>query len=352
MSSMRLGLFVLVCFLGVALMGCGDDGGGSALDAGVMDAASVDAQVVDAQVSPDANALPMSLRDTGLYSDFDGRVIAADVSEYAPAYPLWSDGAVKRRWVYLPPDTTIDTSDMDFWSYPVGTKLWKEFKEGDTYLETRMMWKTGPLVSDWLYVAYAWNSAQDDAVETPDGALDVLGTGFDIPEQRDCRKCHERQPDFVLGFSAIQLAHTGAGVTLDSLITDERLTVNPAGVSPYLPVPGTGTEQAVIGYLHGNCGGCHHKLSDVMDTAKLNLRLETASIDAVVNTTTYTTIVGVANLLSLPNVTALIEPGDPDASAIYVRMNQRDVATQMPPRGSEVIDASALSQLADWISGL
>ena len=35
--------------------------------------------------------------------------------DYSPQYPLWSDGATKRRWVLLPPGQTIDASDPDVW---------------------------------------------------------------------------------------------------------------------------------------------------------------------------------------------------------------------------------------------
>ena len=41
----------------------------------------------------------------------------------APAYELWSDGALKRRWIRLPPDGRIDTSDMDSWVFPIGTQF-------------------------------------------------------------------------------------------------------------------------------------------------------------------------------------------------------------------------------------
>ncbi len=316
------------------------------------DADLVDAAQADADISPDATVYPNSLRETGLYSDFDNRVIAGDVSSYEVSYPLWSDGAIKRRFVHLPEGATIDTSDMDFWVYPEGTKLWKEFKVDSKLIETRLLWKTGATSADWYYVSYAWNIEQTEAIAVPDGAIDVLGTSFDIPEQRDCRKCHQRQPDYSLGFSALQLAHTQAGVNLDSLVADSRLTTNPIGESPYFPVPGVGAEEQVLGYLHGNCGGCHHKSSDVMDTTKLNMRLEVASIATVAETTTYSTIVGVPALLSIAGATTLIEEGKPDESAIYLRMSVRDSAEQMPPRGSELVDTEMLLVLRGWIEGL
>ena len=44
------------------------------------------------------DALPARLSDTGLYEPGTTRV-RADVLAYSPQYPLWSDGATKRRWL-------------------------------------------------------------------------------------------------------------------------------------------------------------------------------------------------------------------------------------------------------------
>src|SRR5690606_33651735 len=116
---------------------------------------------------------------------------------YEVAWPLWSDGADKRRFVYLPEGATIDNSDMDYWVYPVGTKLWKEFAFGDQLLETRLLWKQAD--GSWTYVSYAWNDAGTEAVlADPSGVDDVLGTDHDIPSHNHCRQCHSSQPDFSL----------------------------------------------------------------------------------------------------------------------------------------------------------
>src|SRR5438034_672761 len=55
-----------------------------------------------AEVCDPSIALPSELRCTGLYSDFAAKTIAPDAREFAPAYPLWSDGATKRRFLLLP----------------------------------------------------------------------------------------------------------------------------------------------------------------------------------------------------------------------------------------------------------
>lgn len=332
----------------VAVVACGSDDGTGVGDAAMPDAPAV---AVDA-ASPDANAEPLTLGATGLYASIADKVLASGVEPFTPSFPLWSDGADKSRWVMLPDGASIDTADMDFWVYPEGTKLWKEFVVEGKRVETRLLWKRGPSYNDWYFVSYLWNDEETDAAAAPDGAMNVRGTSHDIPDQSDCRKCHSRQPDFVLGFSALQLAHSGAGVQLESLVTGDRLTVPPSGTAPYFAVPGSGVEQASLGYLHGNCGGCHHRDSDVMDSVDVNLRLEVATLTTVDETTVYSTSVAVSNQLVLDGVTALIEPGDPDASAIYVRMNTRGNAQQMPPAGTELVDQSALDDLAAWITSL
>ena len=58
----------------------------------------------------DVPALPQHLRDTGLYAE--------GVLAFSPQYPLWSDGAVKNRWIYLPPGTSIDATQPDAWEFP------------------------------------------------------------------------------------------------------------------------------------------------------------------------------------------------------------------------------------------
>ena len=46
-----------------------------------------------------------------------------DVLTYVPQYPLWSDGAQKRRWMRLPPGTSIDASDPDGVGVPGGDAI-------------------------------------------------------------------------------------------------------------------------------------------------------------------------------------------------------------------------------------
>src|ERR1043165_5881885 len=72
---------------------------------------------------PDANPLD-HVQGPGLCDDAACMVINAGIQEYEPrpGFTLFADGATKRRWMFIPDGTTIDTTDMDHWKFPLGTK--------------------------------------------------------------------------------------------------------------------------------------------------------------------------------------------------------------------------------------
>ena len=74
-----------------------------------------------------AAGLPERLSETGLYADAAAKQLAPDVVSFTSQYPLWSDGAAKRRWIRIPPGSAIDAADPNAWIFPVGTRVWKEF---------------------------------------------------------------------------------------------------------------------------------------------------------------------------------------------------------------------------------
>ncbi|HXY38575.1 MAG TPA: hypothetical protein VEQ10_02850 [Vicinamibacteria bacterium] len=97
---------------------------------------------------------PATLQATGLYADPAAKRVREDVLPYTPQYPLWTDGAEKRRFVYLPPGTWIDASDPDAWRFPVGTRFWKEFGFHRRPVETRYLENTA---GGWRFAAYVWS---------------------------------------------------------------------------------------------------------------------------------------------------------------------------------------------------
>jgi hypothetical protein len=323
----------------------------------------VHAPPIDAGAPPDCDASvgdagePTDLACTGLYSDWPSRTVAPDARPFTPGYVLWSDGAEKQRWIYLPPGTRIDTSDMDQWTFPVGTKVWKQFSLGGQLVETRFLWKRAP--RGWLYTTYAWSSDGSSATELTTGEHGWNGTPYEIPAQWQCQDCHAGRLDFVLGFEAVSLAAAGAsGLTLSELVNEGLVTRPPA--SPIV-VPGTPTESAALGWLHANCRtACHNDTSWACVTT-LFMRLEVGKMGSVQATDTWNTAVGqplaLLNDGFMPPWPMLrITPGDPTRSCVWYRPSVRDpgptLPNQMPPLDTHVVSDAGLALVAAWISSM
>jgi len=339
---------------------CGGDDDSSS-DAAPSDAAARPDAAIAVDAATDASLDPMSLAETGLYSDFDREILAPGVVEYDVNYELWADGAAKRRFVFLPEGAAIDTSDMDFWRLPAGTKLWKEFTQGGVRVETRLIWKQSDSDEDWYTMSYGWTADRSEAPAKPYGVEDALGTLHDIPSSTDCKVCHERQPGFALGFSALQLDREDGDMTTAALAAADRLSIPPGKrEAPIFPLPGGEVARAALGYLHGNCGPCHNENSDLFrDRTQIVWHLDTGSLDEVEETTIYRTTVDQPPKIPIVGgvFTAVIEPGDTDASVAYFRMTRRDPreADQrwMPPLASEAVDEQGgLAALGEWIETL
>lgn len=323
--------------------GCGGDDEALAPDASIPDGGVADAPVdAAADGSPDA-AGPRRLSETGLYADLATKTIASDLIPFSPAYPLWSDGADKRRWLRLPPGQKIDTSDMDHWQFPVGTQVFKEFSRDGKLLETRLLERTGPGPDDWWMGAFVWLEDESDAVYAQYGMPNVRGSAHDVPSTAQCRLCHGGEPGRVLGFSAIQLP-------ADLLARD--LYSTPPNAGGY-PVPGAGTPaQAAFGYLHANCGSCHNPNGVAYRDVDMVLRLSVAETTPD-TTQIHLTTVGVNLQYFGSGFQKRVVAGDPSQSALYYRMTQRGSSVQMPPFSTEVPDtAGGLPAIEAWILSL
>lgn len=311
-------------------------------------------------VLPTITVAPPTLAATGLYADASKLELAPHAREYEPRWQLWSDGAAKRRFVYLTECGTIDSSDMDDWQLPVGARAWKEFRLAGKRLETRFMHRHGPGAKDVLYATYVWNEAQTEATLVLDGAKNILGTDHDVPDELGCKRCHGPYPakgglpSRFLGFAALQLSHDGPGLTLATLIQEGKLSNPPAG--PFTP-PGDAVAVAALGMLHANCGNCHNDSADGLLFPAFNARLRTTDVD-VQKTGAYLTMVNQATALFVGHGCSYrIAGGDTADSCSVLRMSERgtDAAPnlkQMPPLGSEVIDATGVGALAAWIATL
>lgn len=311
---------------------------------------------------------PPQLSQTGLYSDITTKIIASVNLTFSPQYPLWSDGAKKKRWIYLPPKHAIDARRVDDWMFPVGTKLWKEFSFGKR-VETRYLKKVAKGV--WIYATYAWNDDETDAFLVPEAGFPnhfeiAPGIRHNIPGVTDCKACHEGQGrEVVLGFNALQLspsrdpnaphaeAVTPAMINLKSLV-DRKLLIHlpPRFVSdPPVIVASSARARAALGYLSANCGGCHNS-TDPLSTVGMYLK-RSVDVKPDVANGEMETVIGHKSKYQIPELALdqsyRILQGDPSKSAIVYRMATRNPYRQMPPLGTKIVDKEALDLISTWI---
>jgi hypothetical protein len=303
----------------------------------------------------DAHTSNLALSTRGLYREIGRKQVMSNLIEYQPDYALWSDGAQKRRWLSIPAGEQIDTSDMDHWEFPVGTKVWKEFSLHGRLLETRLVERvaeSGRFEQDYKLATYVWDEAQTDAHELESGVQNVLSTEHNVPAQKLCRECHRGEPGAILGVSALQASRSGL---LDELSDRDLLSVPPGRT---FQLPGDEVTAAAIGYLHANCGHCHSDTGQSSSDMRLHVSVDEVDQDVESSALYLTTLdTPITEWKGHPaDFERRVVPGDPEQSAVYFRMSQRGgeepIPDQMPPLASELRDEDGLDAVRAWITSL
>jgi hypothetical protein len=321
---------------------------------------------------PAFSPLPQHLSKTGLYVKGSTTEIRPELVSFSPQYPLWSDGATKRRWIELPPGSFIDASDPDAWEFPCGTRLWKEFSVGRP-VETRFIERLAD--GSWRFAAYVWNEDGTDAVLAPaeTGVTlppnDTRARRYIVPSEYDCRACHEGAPVPVLGFSALQLSPARdplaphaeqpkpnmadlRELAARGLVRNlpQQLIDQPPRVAASSP-----TERAALGYLHANCSHCHSVPTETgasvpVDTIFQQKAADPSSASHVLRS--LIEIPGRYRVAGADRLLRIVTPGDAHASVLPLRMRSRDPRVQMPPLGTSIPDTEAIALIERWINEL
>lgn len=283
----------------------------------------------------------VSLRQLGCLDGVSGAVAPAFVP-YEVNAPFWSDGLEKRRWFYLPPNERIRAGD-EHWQLPPGTMLLKEFALGGRRIETRL------LVNDaevgWLGYAFEWNADGSDAQLIDDAKIvDLDGAQWTIPSRAQCFGCHRKSAGSVLGFEASQLNRSQDGVNQLERLAQMGLldlAVEPA-LAPSLANPyeeGIDTAGRARAWLHVNCSPCHR-----------------ASGPGLIDFRAFVSV-GDMNIVCREGsdadtgIHALLNPGEPETSALVMRVGTTD-ERRMPPLGTTHVDEVGLRVVSDWVRSM
>jgi len=331
------------------------------------------------RLGTNASSMPLTLSGTGAFKSLAELTPGTGLIPYEINTSLWSDGAVKRRWIALPSNGKTRFSAEESWIFPPGTALIKHFElppsatpagERTRRLETRFFVRS--LNGDYFGVTYKWRVDGSDADLLTDGQHELVEIGglpdggnraWDFPSPIQCLQCHRPEAGYFLGVNARQLNRpvpsgqpdvTGNQLRIlsnlgifDRTLDDEELSSIPRLKS--LTDSTASLEDRVKSYLDANCAHCHrpdsrgvHAFFDARYAVNL---VDQKLIDAPLMTAQT---LGVGNpKLVIPHT--LNEWGS--GSMLYVRMTRQD-QFRMPPLGTSIVDTQAVEVIKQWIESL
>ena len=289
----------------------------------------------------------VSLAETGCLDPKDPTTPPIGLIGYTVNSPLWSDGATKERWLYVPEGTKIGVrADGDF-DVPPGSTAVKTFSVGGKRIETRLFVRYPD--ATWAGYSYEWNDAQTDATLLTSGKTKPLANGgsWTFPSRAECFACHTSVAGFTLGLETRQLDRMEGGT--NQLERFARVLERPIGPNVVAPLraadsAGASDEERARGYLHANCSMCHREGFGA-GAALIDLRIDEPFAEMkTCNEAPQGGDLGVAGA-------KIVVPGDPSKSTLALRMRALD-QNRMPPLASHVVDEAGVAAIEAWIRAL
>lgn len=318
---------------------------------------------------------PQVLSDYRFFRDVGGRRPNAGVLPYDLNTPLYSDGALKFRYVFVPPGTQAQYRDEGVFEFPVGTVLIKTFAfaadmrrsgENVRFLETRLLIRRA---EGWVAYPYVWNEEQTEARLSPIGAnlavnfIDEQGEAITldwaVPNRNQCKACHDLGGELTpIGPSARNLnadapwydsGEGEVGPVLNQLglwVSAELIDRVPAD-APRVPrafdQSSGSLEQRARAYLDVNCAHCHNPQGPA-HTSGLDLRW---SQSEPIRWGVFKRPVAAGR--GSAGFEFAIEPGHPERSILLYRMASTDPGVMMPELGRTLTDTRGVTLIEQWI---
>ena len=331
--------------------------------------------------SSSVGTVPTKLSRTGFFADTPNLLPVNGMIPYGVTVPLWSDGAVKTRWLSVPNsgapytrDEQIAFSPSGEWTFPSGTVFVKHFDLATDYshpdapkrrLETRLLVRDG--IGAVYGYTYKWRADNSDADLLTNSLTEtIVITNADsttwtqtwyYPSPADCLICHTKAANYVLGVKTRQL-DSNFTYPLTGLTDNQLRTMNHAGlfypaideaaIAGYSHLEALTNENASLesrarSYLDANCSQCHRPGATG------------PSFDAQWDTPlAQQNLIGALpqkGTLDIDNA-QIIAPKDIWRSVLYLRALSLDPAIKMPTLARNVVDTNSLEIVAEWIDSL
>ena len=319
-----------------------------------------------------ADTPPQLLSEFGFFSDLAGQQPAAGVTPFRLATPLFSDGAEKFRFVYLPNGKPAKYDATEAFDFPVGTALIKTFAFPADYrkpsddirlIETRVLIRHA---DGWHAWAYLWDAAKGDATLKIAGARVEISTvaadgspldfEYSVPNKNQCKACHAFNGAITplgpkarnlnidypyAGGAENQLAHWIAAGMLSGAPDLAEVPAAADWRDASAPL-----ERRARTWLDVNCAHCH--------------RAEGAASNSGLFLTAGESEPVKYGVMKRPAAAGRgsgdrefdIVPGEPDRSIIVYRVQSIEPGVMMPELGRHIGDPDAVALLAEWIASL
>ena len=289
---------------------------------------------------------PKVLSEYGFFVSAAGQIPVATVTPYRLNVPLWSDGAEKLRFVYIPSGLQAKANGDGLLDLPVGSALIKTFKLGGKLIETRVLLHRA---EGWVALPYVWDADQREArlilggkriaLAGPDGKP----LSYAVPNKNQCKECHGVSGAVTpIGPKAYNLAP----VWLAALQKAGKLDRVPA-VAKRIPLwedrDHADAALAARGYLDVNCAHCHNPAGAASNSGLYLGWLESDPIKLGVGKRPVAAGRGSGNL------DFDVVPGDPAHSILYYRMASLEGGVAMPELGRSALDPAGMAAVQKWI---
>ncbi len=352
------------------------------------------------------SSIPDKLSEWGLFEDIRKQVPEDGVAPYTLISPLFTDYALKYRFVTLRDGGEIEYfNDTTRWLSPPGTIYVKTFayppneaavppQTQDQLIETRLLVhrkaeddRVGCLGEDscWTAHTYVYTEDQTDAIceaggvnksitFTAPGDQQVTIDNYRVPANAECAQCHSPKPETrTLGPSTGQL---NRGNDYQGDIVDNQIDAlyDADWLAPEPPPSGLRTtfdnpialieecqtpecyHEAARSWLDPNCAHCHAADGELDDQG---LFLDYAALDPDNPTEADFQSWGICvTPSSAGNVTEDCEdkldvvPGDPDNSLLPCRIASVVPGEMMPTLGRSVVEVDIVPIIRKWIENL
>ena len=295
------------------------------------------------------SAFPQTLAEYGFFTDAAGTKPAPGVIPYHLNTPLWSDGAVKARFLYLPTSAKAKASGDGLLDLPIGAALIKSFAFGGKLIETRVLLHRA---EGWVALPYVWNAEQTEARLALAGKRIELTTpagqaiSYAVPNKNQCKECHGLAGKVTpIGPKAYNLsADWLAGMAKAGKL--DRVPQVARRIPLWESRAKAPVTDAARGYLDANCAHCHNPHGAASNSG-LNLGWLVSDPYQI-------------GVMKRPVAAGRgsgtyefdIIPGDPAHSILMFRFASTEGGVAMPELGRESRDPAAEAVIRAWIAGM